>query len=306
MAGSAIRDLLGDQPSTPAVPGEVTKPILVVDGTEPASSSQKTAAPAKANTFKGLGASLAASSGPPPRSRSRKDPSAGHVTAKVPAAIVAGSVITTKLPPPPTNTPAEPVAVEEPAAAAVEEPAAVETPSVEKTAVEEPAVETPAVEEPAVETPTVEEPATVETPADSEVPSAAPQTAQADEPVKATGPAIHSAINPEKNVKVKLHMPDGSYSTVLIGPKCTAAEVCGTVAFRRGYHPLVLYTLPVDNPNGVPALRNGSSLLLDVLRDRTITIEVRELQDPQHKAEARKMGYSTQESHHYPEEKEML
>lgn len=50
-------------------------------------------------------------------------------------------------------------------------------------------------------------------------------------------------VNPLKNVKVKLNMPDGSFSTVLIGPHCTVAEVCGTVAFRRGYNPLVLYTI---------------------------------------------------------------
>lgn len=108
--------------------------------------------------------------------------------------------------------------------------------------------------------------------------------------------------NPEKNVKVKLHMPDSSYSTVLIGPRCTAAEVCGTVAFRRGYQPLVLYTRARDESDGgVAQLRPGDTELLQILRDPNLDIEVRELLEPAEKATARKVGYQTTDTSHNEE-----
>jgi hypothetical protein len=106
-------------------------------------------------------------------------------------------------------------------------------------------------------------------------------------------------VNPLKNVKVKLNMPDGSFSTVLIGPQCTVAEVCGTVAFRRGYNPLVLYTIySVEDPKGgtktVTELKPGRTELLQILRDAQkshLEIEVRELFDKDEQLQAEKEGY---------------
>lgn len=107
-------------------------------------------------------------------------------------------------------------------------------------------------------------------------------------------------VNPEKNVKVKLNMPDGSFSTVLIGPRCTVAEVCGTVAFRRGYNPLVLYTIyTVESPKTggqktVTELKPGGTELLQILRDaqkNNLEIEVRELFDKNEQLQAEKEGY---------------
>ena len=110
--------------------------------------------------------------------------------------------------------------------------------------------------------------------------------------------------NPEKSVKVKLNMPDGSFSTVLIGPNCTVAEVCGTVAFRRGYNPLVLYTITtLANSEGhfegtQAELKPGGVPMLPILRnacEHGMEIEVRELYDKEDKMQAAAVGYQISE-----------
>ena len=112
------------------------------------------------------------------------------------------------------------------------------------------------------------------------------------------------ARNPEKSVKVKLNMPDGSFSTVLIGPNCTVAEVCGTVAFRRGYNPLVLYTITtLSNADGhfegtQADLKPGGVPMLPILRnacEHGMEIEVRELYDKEDKMQAAAVGYQISE-----------
>jgi len=113
--------------------------------------------------------------------------------------------------------------------------------------------------------------------------------------------------NAEKSVKVKLNMPDGSFSTVLIGPNCTVAEVCGTVAFRRGYNPLVLYTInSIVNEAGQyvgpeAELKNGGDAMLPILREACQAgheIEVRELYDKEDKTQAAEKGYQISPDEH--------